>query len=62
MDKYKKQENDKEIQNDKNTIPTPVWWPTRVISIPTQMPPMMKKLYPEDTKKKSLMTEKLIKK
>lgn len=52
MDKYKKQENDKEIQNNENMIT-----PCRVIFIPTEMPPMMKKFYPEDNKKSSIIEQ-----
>ena len=52
MDRHKNQKNDKEIKNNENMIT-----PCRVIFIPTEMPPMMKKLYPEDTKKSSIIEQ-----
>ena len=56
MDRHKNQKNDKEIKNDENMITL-----CRVIWVPTEMPPIMRDLYPEDNKKRSLIIEQLIK-
>lgn len=52
MNRDKKQEDDKEIKDSENMITI-----CRLIYVPTEMPPMMRDLYPEDTKMSTLIVD-----